>query len=340
MTLDRLNNNQLEDGFGELVKRERQITREVVEYIREIVRRRIFLDRGFPSVYAYLIEKYGYSRTAAARRISAAKMLHAVPEVKDKISDGQVNLSTLNQLSRVIQQNEKKTGQKMSAAAKRDLLTKIEGKTCEQTERILAELFPEAQPKRGSLKAINASESRLNIVLSKQATEDLKRIRELLSHSHHDASIGELVERALREFVLKHDPIEIEKRCQKRKARKASARIHVVKLEDEALDSKNQIPLDEMVMNVSATKISDSEFTALPDGLRDESLKGFSLTAQAQTNRPSTMQNARADLRCTTAEFNRSDFCNHQFDDNTFSNLNTATSADIGRKHSDTSTLR
>lgn len=77
-----------------LVKNERAVTAEILNAINEIELRRLHLLRGFSSLHEFLVKSLGYSDGASHRRISAARLLKAVPEVISSINDGSVNLTT------------------------------------------------------------------------------------------------------------------------------------------------------------------------------------------------------------------------------------------------------
>jgi hypothetical protein len=203
-----MTNQEIENKLAILVKSERKITNEILILIREGENRRLYIEAGFSSTHEWLIKKYGYSQSAANRRIQASRLLSAVPEISEKLNEGTVNLTTLTQVQSTIRREEKRSGQRVSREVKRQLVKKIEGKSAEQTQRILVELYPEAQPPKESLRACSAEESRLTVVLDAEATEILVRVRELLSHSHPGASWAEVVKQMGFVFLKAKDPLK------------------------------------------------------------------------------------------------------------------------------------
>ncbi len=76
-----------------LVQTERKISHLVFRYIAAIDDRKLYLDRAFPNLFAFLTTACGYSDGAASRRIKAARALREIPEIGQKLEEGTLNLS-------------------------------------------------------------------------------------------------------------------------------------------------------------------------------------------------------------------------------------------------------
>jgi len=202
-----MTNEELETRLAVLVQEERRITREVLTLIREADKRCLYRERGFPNIYEWLVKSYGYSQSAAHRRIQAARLVEMIPAAGEKLAAGELNLSTVAQVQSAIQREEKRTGERIAREEKESLLSQIEGKTFEQTQKILAEEFPESSVTKESLRARNATESKLTIVLEEECVRALKRARELLAHVLPEPSYACVIGRVLIDFVNKSDPL-------------------------------------------------------------------------------------------------------------------------------------
>ena len=53
-----MTNDEIELRLDMKVRAERKVTLEVIELISMIDQRRIYLERGYPSLFAYLTQKY------------------------------------------------------------------------------------------------------------------------------------------------------------------------------------------------------------------------------------------------------------------------------------------
>ena len=77
-----------------LAQKERKITVEVLEHLCEIDQRKLYLKKGFSSLFDYTTKELGYSEGAACRRIKAMKLCREIPEITSKIQTGHINLTT------------------------------------------------------------------------------------------------------------------------------------------------------------------------------------------------------------------------------------------------------
>ena len=129
MELRTLSNAELVNRFGKIVQTERKITHLVLECISEIDIRKIYLERAYPSLFEFLTKVFGYSPSAAVRRIESARLLREVPEIAVKIEEGSLNLSQLSQVQQAIRITQKQESRKIPTDEKRQLLKKIENTT-------------------------------------------------------------------------------------------------------------------------------------------------------------------------------------------------------------------
>lgn len=183
MFLKSLNDSQLMDRFHKLVRTERKITHLVLQCIGEIDRRKIYLQKAHSSLYEFLVKDFGYSPSAALRRIESARLLREVPDVAQKVENGSLNLSQLSKVQQALRTVLKTENKKLDSEEKRNLLCKIENTTQEKTELILAqELNLIFQPTQKT--KIHRDESvTLTITLTKEQMETLKLASDFISHS-------------------------------------------------------------------------------------------------------------------------------------------------------------
>ena len=186
MELQTLSNTELMNRFSKLVQTERKITHLVLECISEIDIRKIYLERAHPSLFDYLVKAFGYSPSAAVRRIESARLLREVPEIAIKIEEGSLNLSQLSQVQQAIRITQKQDSRKVSSAEKLELLKKIENTTKNQTELILAKEL-NLPVVREEKERIHQNESvTLTITFSKEQIALLEKASDLMSHALPD----------------------------------------------------------------------------------------------------------------------------------------------------------
>jgi 5-methylcytosine-specific restriction endonuclease McrA len=201
-----MTNQELEYKLKSLTREERRITNEILQLIGLADERRLYLERGYSSLFEWL-RSYGYSEGAANRRIQAARISRAVPEVSRKLADGEVNLTTLAKAQSVMRAQEKATGQRLSVRVKAAAIEKIEHKSTEQAEQTLLSLFPEAasQIRQERMTVVNESKARLAVNLSNQTVADLQRIKDLLSHSLPEAGFAEVIAHLAKNYLARED---------------------------------------------------------------------------------------------------------------------------------------
>jgi hypothetical protein len=223
-----MTNSQIETRLGELVREERRITGEILSLIREAEARKLYLERGFPNLYEWLVRGYGYSHAAAYRRIQAARLVSALPEVEVKLKEGALNLTTAAMVQSALRKEERRSGERVSGEWKEKIVEEVQGKTERGTQAVLAAAFPEVAQRKESLRALNDHESKLTLILEKETVEALQQVQELLSHALPGASMAQVVAHLAKDFVKKKDPLaRAEKKSAPDKRRVMSPRCQV-----------------------------------------------------------------------------------------------------------------
>ena len=105
--LKKLSNDQLLSQTKTLVQKERQINILVLQHLQEIQSRKLYLKRGFSSLFEYTVKELGYSESSAYRRIKAMKLCKELPETKLKMAKGELNLCTASKLQTIFEKQEK-----------------------------------------------------------------------------------------------------------------------------------------------------------------------------------------------------------------------------------------
>ena len=96
--LKKLDDDYLLSQTKTLVQKERKLNIEILQHLQEIESRKLYLERGFSSLFDYAVRELGYSRGSAFRRIKAMKLCQDIPETKSQLESGKLNLSSASQL--------------------------------------------------------------------------------------------------------------------------------------------------------------------------------------------------------------------------------------------------
>lgn len=177
-----LNNHDLNQNLKNLVTKERALLDKIIEHIAEVDRRKLFLKMAYASLFDYLTREVGYSAGAAQRRIDAARLIQKIPEVRQDIKSGELSLVQISKAQQAFGVAKKTTGQNVSIALQKEILSSLKNKTVDQTNLTLAEklnLKIETETKRTTQKDESV---RLELTLSKEEMALIERARQILSH--------------------------------------------------------------------------------------------------------------------------------------------------------------
>jgi hypothetical protein len=130
-SLRHLSNDTLRATLRSTIARERGFTALVLAHIAEFDARRLHLEDGYPSMYAYCVGDLGLSEEAAFKRIHAARAAYRFPEIFAMVADGRLHLSAVVTLA-----------PHLTETAAAELLAAAAHRTRKAIERLLAERFP------------------------------------------------------------------------------------------------------------------------------------------------------------------------------------------------------
>ncbi|MGZ3710209.1 MAG: HNH endonuclease [Bdellovibrionota bacterium] len=194
-----MNNFQLENELKTLVAQERELLHEILLRIREVESRKLYLERGYSSLFDYLTREIGYSCASAQRRIDTVRLSREIPEVIEKVRDGALNLSQIGHAQKGFRRKE------ISKEEKQSLLDKLAEAPSSQAEAIVAKTLDLPVEVKTKVKPQSDGSVRLELTLSEDGHRDLLRVKELLSHSIPKGELGAVLERALRFYLEKKE---------------------------------------------------------------------------------------------------------------------------------------
>ncbi len=204
-----LSDSKLISTLKSFICDERKLTTKILHYLQEVEARKLYLEAGYSSLFSYAIQELGYSSDAAYRRISAMRLLKALPKeaLESKLESGALSLTTMAQASQFFkaENNTRKQAAAplLSAADKKDILNELSFKSKKDVEKILEE------------KSIDKRESKVELKLSltKAQYEKIQKLKALLSHKNTKGSIDGLLEILMNDGLSKYDPAEKQKRA-------------------------------------------------------------------------------------------------------------------------------
>jgi hypothetical protein len=187
--------------FNNVVQCERKISAEILEYVKETERRELFLTMGCTSMFQFLTEKMGYTPGSAQRRIDSARMMRDVPEIKEKIKSGELNLMQISMLAKAVREKQKITS--VSADEKRQILEAIQSQDLVVSEKTIARML-DLPVQLKEKKRIQKNESvRMEVTFTKEQAALLDQMKSIISHTHTNPTLPEVFEFLARKFMQK-----------------------------------------------------------------------------------------------------------------------------------------
>jgi hypothetical protein len=182
----------LEEKLIELVSKERALLCVITCHVIEIYRRKKYLD-SHPTLFSYLQSILKYSHGTTQRRIDAAMLAIEIPYVLTLIQSGDLNLAQITAAQKAFRRSAKLKKQKPTTNFKREILSKIAGKSLQESEVLLhAELeIPPASKIKTTRQADGSV--RVEATLTPEQWALLETAKELLSHSVPTGNFVELV---------------------------------------------------------------------------------------------------------------------------------------------------
>ena len=237
-TVSALSDDRLIARTKELSGIEHQLEVVVIDHLREIDKRRLYLRRGFSSLFDYAVRELGYSDAAAWRRLKAMRLCADIDGVRERLQDGSMTLNAAAQLQNAFdrqeraarsapggpgfgaatqqdgsmpapgpaQPAERKPAPVLDPSARRALVEQAAGKSSRQVMRLLAEVDPELAAPADRMRPLGAGRWELKAVIDDECRRGLERLKGLLSHVDPHLTLGQIVGRLVQEGLDRHDP--------------------------------------------------------------------------------------------------------------------------------------
>ncbi len=102
MEITSLSNMELIEALKRIVRKEHEATLELIVYLIELDSRKLYLELGFGSLFAFLTKALKYSEPAANRRITVARCVRGFPEVLELLNNKELSLSGICLFARIL----------------------------------------------------------------------------------------------------------------------------------------------------------------------------------------------------------------------------------------------
>lgn len=206
-TVKSLSDQQLIERTEYLARRERAVVEYLIWHLQEIQDRKLFILMGYTSLFECLVKHFKYSEPVAYTRMSALKIMSAVPEAAGALNSGEVSLTTLSLTQSFIRKQEKETGEKISLEQKIQYLESIKNRSAAEVKKVLATIHPVAELPLDKVHHLTSDHAQLQVVVDNSTLEKIEKLKSLISHENIDPSYNEIFNLSL-DLAIK----EIEKK--------------------------------------------------------------------------------------------------------------------------------
>jgi hypothetical protein len=188
MDIRKLSDDEVIAGLDNRVEFETTNEAEMIDYIREVLYRRLWLKYHANNIYDFMTgAHYHYPPAVAQRKIDAARMMEVFPEIKELMLREELNISQLGMLAQALRQKE------ISLEAQAQVLDLMRGQNIENSRIIINEAFEIQVKKRESVRLQRDGSVRLNATFSKEEWEIITKAKELISHSVPSGEIAKVL---------------------------------------------------------------------------------------------------------------------------------------------------
>ena len=244
-TVCALSDDELIEQTGRLARLDHQVHVFVIDHLIEIETRRVYLRRGFSSLFDYVKRGLGYSDAATWRRINAMKLCTRIDGVRERLWDGSLTLDAAAQLQHAFERRERERAREargggtgsavrpngstrpaparsahrkpaptlasdpkpaLNASAQKALVEQAAGKSTRQVMQMLADVDPALAVPADRVRALGEGRWELKAVIDADCQRGLELLNGLLSHVDPRMTLGQLVGRLVKEGLDRHDP--------------------------------------------------------------------------------------------------------------------------------------
>jgi hypothetical protein len=210
-------------------------------------------------LFDFVTKDLGYEPASAMRRISAARLIQQIPEVKTKIQNGSLKLTVVAQAQSFFKKEESVTGNKLKTEQKKQILQNLENKSSREAELELVKLRPESVKHSERLRPLTEEFTEIKFVISSDLKTKITELQNLLSHQLPDKNIRSLmqllVEKLYNDFKQKGKTAEITSEIKNNPTFscagvKNSSRIEHAKVNKKSDNKVNQIAFFDLVPQI------------------------------------------------------------------------------------------
>jgi hypothetical protein len=172
--------------------KEKEATVNLIECLREVDRRKLFLEYGCSSLFKFCLKELQLSEGAAQRRIEVMRLGRKIPELNEAIKNGEI---TLTNAAAVATESKGKTNE-------RELFEMAKNKT---KNDFLETIYNETgkRDEKETYKRVSSTQEELTLTLDEEMKSLILELKALMAHTHPHGNLKDILKELLKEKIEK-----------------------------------------------------------------------------------------------------------------------------------------
>jgi hypothetical protein len=172
--------------------KEKEATVNLIECLREVDRRKLFLEYGCSSLFKFCLKELKLSEGAAQRRIEVMRLGKKIPELNEAIKSGEI---TLTNAAAVATQSKGKSNE-------RELFEMAKNKTKNEFVETLLKETGQTEEKE-AYKKVSSTQEELTLTLDEETKNLILELKALMAHTHPHGQLKDILKTLIKEKIEK-----------------------------------------------------------------------------------------------------------------------------------------
>ncbi len=201
INLQALSDSELLLQTKKAVTQEREATNFVLDHLREVEQRYLYAKLKYSSMFEYCTKELKYCNASAQLRIDAMRLSKDVPELKESLQNGSLNLSVIGTVQKFMRHERAKYKKRYSPDQKRALLKQVEKKSKLETEQFFTGISPEFIPHEKK-RVLSPTQTEIRLVADPELLELMELMKsKLIQKGNSDPSYADVFREGLKKAL-------------------------------------------------------------------------------------------------------------------------------------------
>jgi hypothetical protein len=189
MNLNQLSNEQLIDSTERALQTMREAEVEVLRHFREIEMRRLWIHAG--SLYKFISLSFHLTDDQIYPRLQAMRLMTAMPEVEQKLEDGQLSVTNALKAQRLFTAESKQ--RQVPTQEKREVLESLKNVSTRSADKVLAEKYPAVQTLPEKVRPVAKNQNLIQFYVDDETLKQMDALKAKYAHQMPSGKMEDLI---------------------------------------------------------------------------------------------------------------------------------------------------